>query len=229
MDGETEAEVVALEIDPALDRAQAFAESQRLERSRSAPVVVGREPLAPPHVGIYAKEDALLQFLGQDKIDSRVDGVAGRHEQQRLSARLEDARYGFERLARVKHVLQERLADHQVGISSAAVIDNVGADGAVVAAWRGRRQFPGINIQPDDFQAKLGLALRVDEGILAAAHVIDDGAGKGVLGDDIIDEVGVSVDEVLAGQELVEFPGEADLARDQLADYRADAPRPRTG
>src|ERR1039457_3773927 len=100
MDWETEAEVVALEIDPALDRAQALAERQRLERSRSTAVIVGRETLAPPHVGINAKENALLQFLRKDQIDSRVDGVAGRHEQQRLSARLEDARDGLEGLAR---------------------------------------------------------------------------------------------------------------------------------
>src|ERR1039457_449160 len=100
MDGETEAEVVALEIDPALDRAQAFAERQSLERSRSAAVVVGREPLAPPHVGINAKKNAFFQFLRKEEIDSCVDGIAGRHEQQRLSARLEDTGDGFERLAR---------------------------------------------------------------------------------------------------------------------------------
>jgi hypothetical protein len=64
----------------------------------------------------------------------------------------------------------------------------------------------------------LGLALRANEGILAAAHVIDDSARRGVFGDEAIDEVGVSVDAVLAGQEFVDFPGEADLARDQLAE-----------
>jgi Asp/Glu/hydantoin racemase len=51
--------------------------------------------------------------------------------------------------------------------------------------------------------------------LLAAAHVIDDCAGMGVLEDEVIDEVGVPVDAVLAGQEIVEFPGEADLARDR--------------
>jgi hypothetical protein len=53
---------------------------------------------------------------------------------------------------------------------------------------------------------------------LAAAHVTDDCAGKGVSGDRAIDKVGVSADTAVAGQELVEFPGEADLARDRLAE-----------
>jgi hypothetical protein len=54
--------------------------------------------------------------------------------------------------------------------------------------------------------------------LLAAAHVMDDCARKGVSGDQAIDKVGVSFDAVVAGQELVEFPGEADLARDRLAE-----------
>ena len=47
---------------------------------------------------------------------------------------------------------------------------------------------------------------------------MDDCAGKGVSRDQAIDKVGVSVGAVVAGQELVEFPGEADLARDRLAE-----------
>src|ERR1039458_9756608 len=106
MDGETEAEVVALEIGPPFDCAQAFVERQCFKRSRSAAVVVGRKTLGASHVGINAIEDALLQFLRKEKIDSCVDGIAGRHEKQCLSAWLKDARDGFKQIGKHTSELQ---------------------------------------------------------------------------------------------------------------------------
>jgi hypothetical protein len=115
-------------------------------------------------------------------------------------------------------VLEESLADHQVRIGRPLVAADIGTDTIVVSSgWR-RRQFVGIDIDSDHAETQPGFALRANQRVLTAADVINDRTGSHIAGHQVVDEIQVSIDAQLGGEQAVEAPRQAFLDAEALAE-----------
>ncbi len=90
-------------------------------------------------------------------------------------------------------MLQQRLADDQIGIAHATVSLNIGTYDLVIGSIRSASKLVRIDVKADYCQAKFLLILDGDERLLAASYVIDDSAWAEVSPHELRDEVLIAI------------------------------------
>ena len=112
--------VTAAEIDSAQVYGEAAIGCQAAEVRRCAMVIVCRKPLISLRRREHGMKDLSFQLLGKHQIDSGEDGVSRGEKDQGLATRLENAGNSANRRLRILDMLEERLANHKIGLPLAA-------------------------------------------------------------------------------------------------------------